>query len=280
MTAQTSPETKTETQNGELPKPPPPIPEAIVKVLSSDSDEGALAPFASEAAFVKALRIANALASSTLVPEAYRGKDNIPNVLIALEMANRIGASVFMIMQNLDVIHGRPGWRSQFLIATLNTCGRFSALRFEWEGKQGSDEWGCRAVATDLKTKERCAGALITIGLAKAEGWYGRNGSKWKTMPEQMLMYRAGAFFTRVYAPELSIGMHTAEELADFAPSDVPQSITSGDAKKLEGELLGTQAAAPEKPKGRGKKRETIDEATGEIVDPDIAPSDDADKGP
>jgi hypothetical protein len=85
-------------------------------------------------------------------------------------------------------------------------------------------------------------GALITIALAKAEGWMSKNGSKWKTMPEQMLMYRAAAFWTRAYAPELSLGMQTAEEVADTHGIDVrevPNAITPGDSKALEAELLG-----------------------------------------
>jgi hypothetical protein len=52
-------------------------------------------------------------------------------------------------------------------------------------------------------------------GLAKAEGWSAKNGSKWKTMPEQMIMYRAAAFWGRVYAPEKMLGMHTGDELED-----------------------------------------------------------------
>ena len=46
-------------------------------------------------------------------------------------------------------------------------------------------------------------GAEVTIGMAKAEGWYskkdkyGKETSKWQTMPELMLAYRAAAFFAR-----------------------------------------------------------------------------------
>jgi hypothetical protein len=175
--------------------------------------KGAIDAFASEGNFAAAQRMAKGLASSTLVPEAYR--NNIPNVLIAMELATRIGASVFSIMQNIDMIHGRPSWRATFLIATVNACGRFTPLRFRWEGQAGTDAWGCRAVAKDREDGEECIGALITLALAKSEGWASKNGSKWKTMPEQMLMYRAAAFWTRVYAPEKTLGMHTSDEMED-----------------------------------------------------------------
>lgn len=181
--------------------------------------DGALNAFSDEAAFETGQRMAKALAASTLVPTEYR--NNIPNVLIAIEVASRIRASVFMVMQSLDIVHGRPSWRASFLIATVNACGRFSPLRFRFHGKEGTDEWGCRAYAKDRENGEDCVGSLITIGLAKAEGWYGRNGSKWRTMPEQMLCYRSAAFWTRVYAPELSLGMQTVEEVIDTVGVDV-----------------------------------------------------------
>lgn len=172
--------------------------------------------FSSEGAFVSAQRMARALTSSTLVPESYRGEANIGNALIALELSHRIGASVMAVMQSMTPIHGRPSWSAAFLIATVNTCGRFSPLRFRWEGQQGTDAWGCRAYATERSSKEELVGSLITIALAKSEGWYGKNGSKWRTMPEQMLMYRAASFWTRAYAPELSLGMVTVEEAEDI----------------------------------------------------------------
>lgn len=200
--------------------------------------------------FETAQRIAKALASSTLVPDAYR--NNLPNVLVAMELANRIGASVFAVMQNMDVIHGRPGLRATFLIATVNASGRFTPLRFRWEGDEGTDTWGCRCTATDRESGEACDGALITIDLAKAEGWYNRNGSKWKTIPEQMLMYRAAAFWTRVYCPELSLGMRTSDELEDVAAEAPARAQVAAAALDAEDEIpnaeftVQTPTAQPE----------------------------------
>lgn len=158
-------------------------------------------------------RAAKLLATSTLVPKEYQG--NLSNCVVALNMAVRVGADPLMVMQNLVVVHGKPTWSSQFLIATVNTCGRFSALRYEFFGEPNTDSWGCRAWAIEKATGEKLVGTDITIAIAKAEGWYGKNGSKWKTIPQQMLMYRAGSWWTRAYAPELSMGLHTADEMRD-----------------------------------------------------------------
>lgn len=174
-------------------------------------------------AFNVAQRMARALASSTIVPEAYRG--NIANVMVAMEYAHRLGASVLAVMQNLDVIRGRPALRATFLIGTVNASQRFTPIRYDWEGKKDTDSYGCRAYATDRESGEVCKGPLIDWKLVKAEGWYskkdknGNETSKWQTMSELMFMYRAGAWWTRVYCPELSLGLHTHEEMEDMTPA-------------------------------------------------------------
>lgn len=198
-------------------------------------------------------RMANLFSASSIVPEVYRSKGEKDytsrgNCVIALDMALRMGANPLMVMQNLYVVHGRPAWSAQFLIATLNQSGKFSALRYEFQGKEGQDEWGCRAVATELATKERLVGPLITIGLAKKEGWYGKNGSKWQTMPELMLRYRAAAWFVRAYAPEIAMGLQTVEEARDAVITVEP--VHSGEAMTLDDvrPTPGTETPPSEEP--------------------------------
>lgn len=158
-------------------------------------------------------RVAKGFASSTLVPQQYQG--NIANCMIALNLAQRINGDPLMVMQNLVIVHGRPTWSAQYLIATANMCGRFTAIRFEFFGERNTDTWGCRAWAVEKATGEKLVGADITIGIAKKEGWYNKNGSKWQSIPQQMLMYRAGSWWVRAYAPELSMGLMTADEAHD-----------------------------------------------------------------
>jgi hypothetical protein len=171
--------------------------------------------------FDHAQRVAKMLSSSSLVPETY--KNNIQNTMIALEMANRIGASPLMVMQNLYIVQGKPSWSSSFIIASLNNSKRFSALRFELSGE--GDDYGCTAWAKDLTTKEKLEGPKVTWAMVKAEGWLGKPGSKWKTMPELMFRYRAAAFFGRLYAPDILMGMHTQEEMQDIPVSPAEPAV-------------------------------------------------------
>lgn len=261
MTTQTT--TDTAPTNGAA-KSAPAQTQAITTTTSGDH---ALNAFAGADAFGVAQRMAKLLSSSSMVPQAYQNR--VDNCVIALELASRTKASVFAVMQNLDIIHGRPSWRAQFLIATVNSCGLFTPLRYEWSGKPGTDTYGCRAVAKDRKTGEALVGTLITIALAKAEGWYSRNGSKWKTMPEQMLMYRAASFWTRAYAPDLSLGMQTREEVIDTwgeaAPEkSAPAELLPGSTAALEAALLGHAAQAAQ-----------VVTADGEVIDHEREPGED-----
>jgi hypothetical protein len=200
--------------------------------------EQAVTPFADASSFETAQRIGKALASSSLVPDTYRGPANLPNVLIALEVAHRIGASPLAVMQSLYIVHGRPSWSSSFLIATVNACGRFTPLRFETVGEDPhAKEYRVRAVAKDKESGDVCEGPWITWKMVEGEGWSKKSGSKWLTIPALMFMYRAAGFWTRVYAPELSLGIHTAEEAVDIAEAKIVNIPQRADLADLQGRL-------------------------------------------
>lgn len=166
-------------------------------------------------------RKAKAYSTSPMVPKEYQGPSGLGSCIIAIELAERMNMPILMVMQSMDVIHGRPSFKAQFLIATWNACGRFSAIRYKFSGE--GDDYGCVAWAIERETGEVLEGTRVTIGLAKKEGWYAKSGSKWQTMPEQMLRYRAAAWLVRAYAPELSMGLHMTDEVEDFAEPQKPR---------------------------------------------------------
>ena len=179
------------------------------------------------ASFEHAQRVSKMLASSTMVPEHFR--NNIGNCVIALNYAHRAGIDPFMAMQKMYVIHGKPAIETQLQIALFNKGGQFSPLKYKMSGS--GDAQQCIAYATDLQTKEVIEGPPVSIAMAKAEGWYNKAGSKWKTLPELMLRYRAAAFFIRLYSPETTMGLNTTEELYDSNVIDITPD------KEVQGEI-------------------------------------------
>lgn len=159
------------------------------------------------------MKLSATLAEATIIPETFQKKP--ANVLIALNMAQRMNADPLMIMQNMYIVYGNPSFSSKFLIGCFNTCGRFTSIKYEFFGTPGTDDYGCRAFATEKATNEQVKSIDVTISMAKAEGWVDKKGSKWKTIPQLMLQYRAAAFLIRTVAPEISMGLQTTEELQD-----------------------------------------------------------------
>ena len=160
--------------------------------------------YSSIQAFESAQRIAASLADSQIVPTMYRGKAGLGNCMVALEIANRMGMSPFQVMQNLNVIHGRPSWSSQFIIGLIQGCGRFDGFTYN----ETADS--CQCVAVLKTSSEQVSGPKITMDMAKREGW--TKNTKWSTMPQTMLRYRAASAFGRFHIPDLILGIQSVEE--------------------------------------------------------------------
>lgn len=169
-------------------------------------------------------RMAKMFNTSSLVPDHFRGENHFGDCVIALNMAQRLNADPLMVMQNLYIVYGNPGWSSKFLIALFNQCGRYTSIKYKPTGKPGTDTQGIIAYTTEKSTGETIEGPEVTIAIAKKEGWFGKNGSKWQTMPDQMLRYRAAAWLIRTTAPELSMGLQTEEEIIDVTPDPIEKA--------------------------------------------------------
>lgn len=230
--------------------------------LARVSDNSAFANLLDSSRFEHMQRVAGLFAASTMIPEHYR--DNIGNCFIALQMAVRLDIDPFMLMQKSYVVHGKPGIEAQLAIALINSSGIFEdAIDFEINGDDPDDafdpSYQVRAWAVRKSTGKRVNGPWINWRLVEAEGWRDKPGSKWKTMPEQMFMYRAASFFGRLHCPERLMGMQTAEELQDTGPGRpgfVEANVFAGKgedavraALEAEGEPVTKVAKAPPSPK-------------------------------
>lgn len=162
----------------------------------------------------RSFRTAQMLSHSALVPETYRNSPE--NCLVAIDLANRLGLSPLMVMQNLYVVKGKPSWSGSFCAAAVNGSGRFTPLEFIFVGEAGTDSHGCYARAIRRSNGSQCVSDTVTMRMAKAEGWLNKNGSKWQTMPVQMMMYRAAAFFARAHCSDVLLGIPTYEEVQDI----------------------------------------------------------------
>lgn len=255
--------------------------------------------------FATMQRVATMFCTSELVPDMYKVSAENPkekaisNCIIAIDIANRIGANILMVMQNLVIIYGRPSWSSKFLIATVNTCGRFETMKYKFEDlgdlkdfkyTEYETTWEktadgknrkqtkvvektlpgitkniqCIAYTSPKGSDEVLESAPVSVGMAINEGWYSKKGSKWPSMTKQMLMYRTASFWTSTYAPELSMGMKTEDEvrdIEDISYEDVTESAKKEQAEKANKKEISITDAA-EKKEAAESKQEQADQST------------------
>lgn len=178
-----------------------------------------LGAFANGEQFQMVVQAAEMLASSSMVPTTYQ--NNPGSCFIAINTALRLRMDPLMVMQNLYVVHGTPFWSGKFAIALIQTCGKFTGIKFE-ERRDGERLVGMRLVATKKETGEECRGVWVTEEVADKEGWLKKNGSKWVSIPELMYRYRAAAFFARTECPEVLNGLSVEGEAEDIAGKSQP----------------------------------------------------------
>ncbi len=209
-----------------------------------ETGQASLSPFGSVEGFEACMRMAKALAASTFIPKEF--KNNIGDCLIMLETSSRTNMPIMALMQNTYVIHGRPSFSASFMAGLINNSNRFDApLRF----KYNDERTACYAYAT--ANGEEYKSIVVSMEMADKEGWTKKAGSKWLTMPEVMLQYRAISFFARAYCADLIMGMRSVDE-------------------EVERGYQGTAAPAADLDTLNNKlDDEIIDVSTGEVSEPE-----------
>ena len=271
------------------------------RAMAETTFGGQISPFSNGDAFKLACAMAERIADSSLLPEDYRGKPE--NVLIAMDYASRLpNISPIMLIQNMDVVKGRPALRGAFLAGLINHSPLFSRLKYEFRGTDNpggkpSPDYGCRAYAVERETGEIIYGTWIDWRMVEAEGWSANK--KWTSMRDQMFEYRAAAFWSRANASDITLGMYETEELRDAAiidgefsrvPSraqrlndatDLPRDPALHEADEqsaLDGgadpEPVQEEAAPPPKPRGNRRKVRTEGDPPPETKPADDPPPD------
>jgi len=186
--------------------------------ITKTNQEGKSSIYQNTESFEFAQRQAKSLCESDLVPTSYQGQKGLSNCLVALEMSKRMNLSPLTVMQNLNIIHGRPSWSAAFVASQIMGCGRFKNFDYIITGKDETLAVQCQAIR--LEDNKLVKGTAVSMKMAQKEGWTRKN-PKYQSMPELMLRNRAATFFGRQYIPDLLLGVQTSEEVVDIQPIDI-----------------------------------------------------------
>ena len=101
--------------------------------------------YLSEASFDFAQRQARMLAESSFVPREFKGQAGLSNCVVAVGVARRMGMDPTYVCQSINVINGRPSWKSEFISGAIQGCGRFTDFGYaETEGFLPGGLQACR----------------------------------------------------------------------------------------------------------------------------------------
>ena len=158
----------------------------------------------------------------------------------------------------------------------INASGRYD-FELQYDEKQDKNGKPYSCMCWTEKNGRKVTGMEVTMDMARDEGWLGKNGSKWKTMPQLMLRYRAASFFSRLNCPDLTMGLYTREEaielgeneytisdIAETVKQEIKQNANSEDFhvgdQVVSDTVENPQSAEPEKVQGEVVEKAPFEE--------------------
>lgn len=216
--------------------------------------------------------------SGEMVPAHYRGK---PEACMATVMqAARWGMDPFAVAQKTHIVSGTLGYEAQLVNAVITTMAPTKdRIHYEWFGpwenvigrfqertsskgnKYIAPAWsladeqgvGVKVWAT-LKGEEQPR--VLELLLSQAQV---RNSTLWASDPRQQLAYLAVKRWSRLYCPDVILGVYSDDELEERIEKDITPAAPRVDISALAESVsapastpapAGTTTSAPETPAG------------------------------
>lgn len=162
----------------------------------------------------EAIRFAELIAKTDLVPQQFKGKPG--NILVAIQMGLDLGLAPMQALQNIYIVNGRPTVWGDAMLALVKG-------HRDCEDIQEDDVETIRENKKAICKVKRRGQAWVTRNFSqedalKATLW-GKAGP-WKQYPERMLQMRARSWALRDSFPDALKGIQMKEEAQDI-PVDV-----------------------------------------------------------
>jgi hypothetical protein len=222
---------------------------------SQQQSAGALAFLHDGAAFEHLWRVAKAFSMSGMVPPHFQGKPE--SCMVALMYAEQLGEHPMVMFQETGVINGRPSTSARFAIARANKSGLLQGV-ITWTEKGQGDALEVTASATLRETGEVIQ-ATVSMKEAAADGW--TRNPKYRSIPGQMLRWRAATRLINLYMPEVLFGLGVREEI-EVAPVRVQDLQASGSTGNVVNDLNRQIAATVAVSEPDSDKNQAVAEAT------------------
>ena len=166
----------------------------------------------------------------------------IGTAVIVLDLAQRMNLGALEVAQSIYIVNGKPSFETKFLVARLNSSG---LLKGRLNTILAPDGQSAHCEAVDAQTGQLLRGTTITMDMARREGWLDKRGSKWQTMPELMMKYRAQSFFINEFFPEVKYGLKTSDEAEDIPAAEIVKEQPKTEATANLNDLVRENSEKP-----------------------------------
>lgn len=179
------------------------------------------------------IRFSEIMSQSTIaIPKQYQG--NPGNCMAVIMQAQRWGMDPYIVASKTHVVSGNLGYEAQLVNAVITSSnainGRFhyQYSEIEWKNDTDPNAW--------IRVGAQIAG---DAGIQWGEKLYPstvkvKNSPLWKTNPKQQCAYLAVKMWSRLYTPQVIMGVYTRDEMQgveqekDITPKKSTLNIPAG----------------------------------------------------
>lgn len=211
----------------------------------------------------KMLKFSQMMATSKItIPKHLQG--NAGDCFAIVMQAMQWGMNPFAVAQKTHLVNGVLGYEAQLVNAVINSRAPITTrLNYEWFGDwskvngktSNADDVGVIVSATMKgETEPR------TLSVSMAQVGNVRNSPLWANDPRQQLAYLATKRWSRLYCPDVILGVYTSDE---FEEASEPKDVTPKESKtaSIRDKVAAKKEAAKPKP---------------QVIDAEPTPQDDA----
>ena len=199
----------------------------------------------------KMLKFSQMMATSKItIPKHLQG--NAGDCFAIVMQAMQWGMNPFAVAQKTHLVNGVLGYEAQLVNAVINSRAPITTrLNYEWFGDwskvngktSNADDVGVIASATMKgETEPR------TLSVSMAQVGNVRNSPLWVNDPRQQLAYLATKRWSRLYCPDVILGVYTADEFEDTEPKDVTPQPTTSKTASIRDKVAAKKEAVKPKP--------------------------------
>jgi len=162
----------------------------------------------------QAMKMADMLANSNMVPTNYKGQSG--DTLVAMMMGSELGLNPIQSLQSIAVINGRPCVWGDAMLALVQNHPAFGGI------EESFDEQSMAATCIVTRRKGKPHTQTYSQADATQANLWGKKGP-WQQYPKRMLAMRARGFALRNQFADALLGLITTEEAYDY-PHDTDQA--------------------------------------------------------